>query len=211
MHKLFIYMALFLFAGVLTAQSQNTIKLTPPNKARGTTIMKAFDQRASQRQFKSEQISIADLSDLLWAANGINRATDGKRTSASAQNAQDVEIYIANPEGIYYYNYKNNQLNLVASGDYRKDVASKQETFAIAPIFVLLVSDISRFKSGTDEQRLNWGCIDVGIVSQNIMLFCASEGLATCPRAYMETQKLEQVMKLTKTQHLILNLPVSKK
>ena len=73
--------------------AQKQIKLNAPNKSRGTAVMKALSERHSVREFSTKELSLQDLSDLLWAANGINRS-DGKRTAPSAMNKQDVDIYV---------------------------------------------------------------------------------------------------------------------
>lgn len=72
-----------------------------------------------------------------------------------------------------------------------------------------MVSDISRFKIGEESEKLHWAAIDAGIVAQNIMLFCASEGFLARPRVFMEKEKIRQVLNLSKDQHPILNIPVS--
>ena len=113
--------------------------------------------------------------------------------------------------GIYLYDAKKHILESVVDGDYRKLVADKQENFAKAPVICLLVSDISRFRSGGDSLKIIWAAFDAGIVSQNISLFCASVGLATRPRASMDQQKLRKILKLKDSQRLMLNNPVSYK
>jgi SagB-type dehydrogenase family enzyme len=107
--------------------------------------------------------------------------------------------------GMYLYDAKKHQLDLVASGDHRTLVAGRQQNYATAPVFCILVSDISRFKSGTDSLKLQWAAMDAGIVSQNIALFCSGTGLATHPRVTMDVQKLKEVMKLKDSQYLLLN------
>ncbi|MDZ7372799.1 MAG: SagB/ThcOx family dehydrogenase [candidate division KSB1 bacterium] len=204
-------------AGVLvlltttSAQERKTIALNPPDTSRGQPLMKALAHRASVRDFDTTALSLRDLSDLLWAGNGINRPAEGKRTAPSAMNAQDVDIYVATKEGFYLYDPKNNLLHLVVQGDHRKLLAGRQEGVARAPVILLLVSDISRFRAGEEAQRLQWAAIDVGTVAQNVLLFCASEGMACVPRATMDTQRLKEVLGLSATQYPLLNIPVSYK
>jgi len=193
-----------LFAANAVAQNQ-TIVLKQPDLNRGLPVMKAFAQRSSQSQFDTISIKLQDLSDLLWAANGVNREDIGKRTAPSAMNAQDVDVYVATKAGIFLYDAKKHKLDLIASGDHRLLVAGRQQNYAIAPIFCLLVSDISRFKSGTDSVKLQLAAFDSGIVSQNIGIFCAGTNLATHPRTTMDQPKLREIMKLKSTQYLMLN------
>ena len=83
------------------AQSEETIVLNPPDTNRGLPVMKALSLRASEREFDTTSINLQDLSDLLWASNGVNRPEIGKRTAPSAQNAQDIDIYVFMKSGIY--------------------------------------------------------------------------------------------------------------
>jgi len=191
--------------------AQGTIVLNPPDLTRGLTVMKALSLRASERDFDTISLSLQDLSDLLWAANGINRPESGKRTAPSAINAQDIDVYVFIKSGVYLYNPNKHLLDFIISGDYRKLVAGRQENIAKAPVMCLLVSDISRFSRGEDSLKLVWASEDAGIVSQNISIFCASVGLATVPRATMDSQKLREILKLKESQHLMLNNPVAYK
>jgi nitroreductase len=191
------------------AHELKTISLNPPDTTRGLPVMKALKARASASEFDSVKLRDRDLSDLLWAANGINRPEIGKRTAPSALNAQDIDLYVCREDGIYLYDAKKHALDPVVPGDHRPLIADRQKFVVRAPVIFLLVSDISRFSFGNDSLKLVWAAEDAGIVSQNIAIFCASVGLKTRPRAIMDQVKLRQVLKLKDTQHLMLNNPVS--
>jgi len=103
------------------AQDLKAIKLLEPNKTRGLPVMEALSVKASVRDWSAKELSLQDLSDLLWAANGVNRA-DGKRTASSAMNAQDVDIYAFMKDGIYLYDAKAHVLTPVLSGDHRAEI-----------------------------------------------------------------------------------------
>jgi len=195
----------------LSAQETKTIVLNPPDLKRGLPVMQALSVRASAKEFDTAKINLQDLSDLLWASNGVNRPNLGMRTAPSAVNAQDIDVYVCIEPGLYLYDAKKHVLDLVIEGDYRKSIAGSQKNFAAAPLMCLLVSDISRFKFGEDSTKLIWAAADAGIVSQNISLFCASVGLATRPRAWMDQKELRELLKLKKSQYLMLNHPVSYK
>lgn len=203
-HICFIFLTVSLFA-----QGTTKIVLNPPDLKRGLPVMEALSLRASAAEFTGTKLNIQDLSDLLWAANGINRKENGKRTAPSAMNAQDIDVYLFTEEGVYLYDAVNHVLNPVASTDQRALVAGSQADFAKAAVFLVLVSDISRFKSGDDALKLSWAAFDAGIVSQNISIFCAGVGLKTRPRASMDQQKLREILQLKDSQHLMLNNPVS--
>ena len=198
---------LFLCAfSVLQAQNLQVIKLNAPDKARGAAVMKALNERQSIREYAAETLKPQDLSDLLWAANGINRP-DGRRTAPSTRNLQVVEIYVVFPEGVYHYDHKEHALTPVTTGDFRAAVAGPQDFVTTAPISLLLVADMNKFGNLNENSKL-MAAIDVGIVSQNISIACAGFGLATIPRGTMDQETLKTALKLTDMHLLLLNHPV---
>jgi SagB-type dehydrogenase family enzyme len=196
-----------LLSATLNAQNLKPIKLNAPNKDRGSSIMKALGNRHSEREFSKEKLSLQDLSDLLWAANGINR-DDGRRTAATARNDQDIDVYAIMEEGSYIYDAKAHELKPIAEGDHRPLIADAQASVKDAPVSLLIVSDLSRFANAGIEQQKQWGALDAGIVSQNIMLFASGCGFVTVPRAFMNKEELKKVLKLSETQIPMLNNPV---
>jgi SagB-type dehydrogenase family enzyme len=211
MRKFIICICFVAIGASLFAQGDKNIRLNQPDLSRGLPVMRALSLRASATDYDTTSIKLQDLSDLVWAANGINRADIGKRTAPSAMNSQDIDIYVVMKSGAYLYDAKTQVLVLVAEGDYRPLAAGRQADAAKAPVNCVLVSDISRFKSGEEASKLIWAAEDAGIVSQNISIFCAAVGFSTRPRATMDIQKLSEVLKLTPSQHPMLNHPVSYK
>ena len=155
---------------------------------------------------------LQDLSDLLWAANGINRPENGKKTAPSAMNSQDVDIYVSRADGTYFYNAITNDLVLVTTEDLRPLMDGNRPLGT--PVILLLVSDMSRYKNyspGNPDQNRHLfevGAIDAGIVSQNISLFCAANDLGTRPRASMNQEALRKALNLKESQVMWLNHPV---
>ena len=199
---------LCLFVSVATFAADKVIRLPKPNLNRNSEVMEAFANRHSTREYAAKALTLTDLSDLLWAANGINRPEEGKRTAPSAMNKQDVDVYVVLPEGTYLYDAKAHQLNLVAEGDHRGAVAGGQAFVKSAPVSLLLVSDLSRLGDAKNTHTQLMGAVDAGVVSQNISIFCSAAKLATVPRASMDTAKLKSVLKLTDTQLPLMNHPV---
>ena len=111
--------ALALLATMSIAYADETT-LPKPDLGRGDTIMQAFTKRHSTKSFSRRKPTMQDLSDLLYAANGINRPESGKRTAPSALNRQDIKIYVCLPEGAYLYNAKRHSLELVNKADLRQ-------------------------------------------------------------------------------------------
>ena len=197
-----------LVLSVAASAADKVIKLPKPNLNRAGTVMKALSERQSTREYASKALSLADLSDLLWAANGINRPESGKRTAPSALNKQDVDVYVVLPEGSYLYDAQSHQLTLVSEGDHRDAVAGGQTFVKTAPVSLVLVSDVSRFGDAQKIQNQLMGAMDAGIVSQNISIFCSAAKLATVPRASMDAAQLKKVLKLKDSQIPMMNHPV---
>lgn len=192
-----IVLTLFVFSTMLSVSAQDelkAIKLNEPNLKREGSVMQALKDRKSTREFAEKKLSVQDLSDLLWASNGINRE-DGKRTAPSAMNKQDIDVYVCMEEGSYLYNAKENLLAPVSKGDVRE---KNRNGGVIAPVMLVLVSKTSD----------NWAALDAGIVSQNISIFCAAAKLATVPRGGMSQEVLKKALKLQDPQTLQLNHPV---
>lgn len=192
--KRFITLAVVMAATVIgcTAQNRNamkTIKLNQPDLQRGESVMQALSKRQSTRVFADKMLSLQDLSDLLWAANGINRP-DGRRTAPSALNKQDIKTYVCTADGCYYYNHETHALEFLS----KEDIRPAKE----APVVLVLVADV--------ESR--WAGIDAGIVSQNISLFCSGSGLATYPRGMFDAAVMKSTLKLKEEQVPLLCHPV---
>lgn len=190
-----------------SAQELQVIKLNAPDKTRGAATMKALSDRHSDRVFDEKELSIKDLSDLIWAANGINRP-DGKRTAPSAMNRQEIDVYVIRKDGAYLYDVAAHSLMPVAAGDHRGAVAGGQDFVKSAPVSLVMVIDLEKLGDPKATQTSLMGAVDAGIVSQNINIFCAGIGLSTVPRASMDQNELRKVLKLRDTQLPIMNNPV---
>ena len=191
------------FAAVVGAQDLTPIKLPAPRTDGGKPLMQALKDRQSAREFGAEKLSPQVLSNLLWAAWGINRA-DGHRTAPSASNRQEVDIYVTLPEGAYLYDARTNALTPVAAGDLR--AATGTQPFpATAALNLVYVADMAKAgRSTTDpQQMLNIGA-DAGFIAENVYLFCASEGLASVVRAMVPKEALAKSLKLRDTQVIVL-------
>lgn len=190
------------------SQILEPIELDSVDLSQGLNVMEALKVRESATAFDTAMITSQELSSVIWAANGVNRPESGKRTAPSATNAQDIDIYVCMETGIYLYDHTEHILYPVIDGDHRRLVAGRQPWTAEAPVFLIMVSDISRFSHGNDSTKLIRAAMDAGIVAQNISLYCAAVGLETRIRAIMNKDKLREVMGLKPTQYLMLNNPV---
>ena len=165
--------------------------------------MEALKERKTSREFSSQELSVEVLSDLLWAACGINRPDSGGRTAPTARNMQEIDVYVAKAEGLYLYDPKANMLIPVLSGDIRAETGS-QPFVKDAPVNLIYVADLSKMKGMPDETIDFYAATDTGFISQNVYLFCASAGLATVVRGWVDKPALEKAMKLGPNKKVIL-------
>ncbi|MFA6742826.1 MAG: SagB/ThcOx family dehydrogenase [Candidatus Neomarinimicrobiota bacterium] len=199
--QLVIGLALMISFGV--AQEASAIKLLAPQLNSGKLLMQALKERQSMRNFSEKPLALPALSNLLWAANGINRPESGKRTAPTAMNRQEIDVYVVLPEGIYLYDPKEHVLKIIASGDFRK-LCGRQDFVAKAPVNLIYVADYAKMGSIEDETKKFYAATDAGFVAQNVYLFCASEGLACVVRGMVDRDALAKAMRLKPDHNIIL-------
>jgi SagB-type dehydrogenase family enzyme len=194
---------ILMLTGVSEGQTPEAIKLPAPSLERSAPLMKVLQERKSERAFADRQLSLQDLANVLWCANGINRPQNGNRTSPSARNAQDIGLYVVLKDGAYFYDPKQNQLVLVAAGDYRMNTGM-QPYVATAPVNIIYVSDTDKlgFVKEREEMVMTAG-IDAGHCSQNVYLYSASAGLSTVVRTSVDRKKMTEILKLG-PHHLVI-------
>lgn len=185
------------------AQEQKTIQLPEPSKTGGMPLKEALAKRVSSRAFSEKEIPLQVLSDLLWAAWGISRPENGRRTAPSANNRQDIEIYVSTARGVYLYDAPSHSLILHMEKDIR-DKTGRQEFAGKAPLNLIFVSDYSKLAANTDDVRLFYSGAHTGFISQNVYLFCTSEGLNTVIRALVDKEVLKLELGLPENKHVTL-------
>ena len=184
------------------AQDLKPIKLPSPQTEGGRPLMQVLKDRKSTREFGPGTLSPQILSNLLWAAFGINRP-DGHRTAPSAMNWQEVSIYVATPEGVYIYDAKTNALSPVLAGDFRAATGT-QSFVKDAAVNLVYVSDLSKTGHAAPSEAEMFTAADVGFIAQNVYLYCASEGLATVVRGSVDKPALVKILHLLPNQKIIL-------
>jgi SagB-type dehydrogenase family enzyme len=198
--KTFTFIFLSMFFAVVQAQTE--IKLPEPKKTGGMSLMEVLSKRSTSRSFDTVAISNQQLSNLLWAAFGINRP-DGKRTAPSARNFQETDIYVLLKSGAYVYDAKNNTLKQVLGEDIR-NLGGTQDFVKNAPVQIILIADLSKMGNGKNEDKLYTANIDAGYISENLYLFCISEGLATGARGSVDKNALTSKLQLKPDQNVII-------
>jgi nitroreductase len=191
------------------AEELKPIQLLKPQEGSGNPIIQLLWKRQSLRQFTPEPLPVEVLSNMLWAAFGINRP-NGRRTAPTANNKQEIDIYVAMAKGLYLYDAKANILNPILSDDIRGMTGIPAQPYVKeAAVNLIYVADYSKMKNyyfGTvrDEVKDLYTAAATGFISENVYLFCASEGLATVIRAEIDRPELASVMKLRPDQKIIL-------
>ncbi|MFA6448530.1 MAG: SagB/ThcOx family dehydrogenase [bacterium] len=196
-------MAAMIFSVCAAAQDLKPIKLPAPDMKGGMPLMEALKARSTSRDFSDKKLTQQQLSNLLWAAFGINRPELGKRTAPSAVNWQEIEIYVALQEGLFTYDAKNNELAPVLANDVRA-ATGIQAYAAQAPVSLVYVADFSKMGTATKEDRILYSAADTGFISQNVYLYCASEGLSTFVRGLVDKAALAKILNLRKEQKIVL-------
>jgi SagB-type dehydrogenase family enzyme len=183
------------------------LKLPPPNLNSGKSLMQSLQARKSSRDFSAKKLPVDVLSNLLWAACGINRPESGRRTAPSAVNWQEVDIYVAMADGLYLYNAKEHVLKPVVKQDIR-ELTGKQPFVKEAPVNLIYVADYSRMGGASAEEKISYSAADTAFIAQNVYLYCASEGLATVVRGSIDRDVLAKAMQLRDNQKIILSQTV---
>lgn len=160
------------------------IELPPPSMSGGMPLADALAARATHREFSPEALTPQELSDLLWAANGINRPAESKRTAPTAINRQEIDLYVCLADGAYLYDAAANALRRVSGEDLRgftgRMNAGAGNFALVAPVALVYVIDFQR-QGMQDRQMdaLRYAAVDCGFVGQNVYLHCAAHGLNT--------------------------------
>ena len=194
-----------ILAAAALAGSPPPLALPKPQTQGGKPLMEVLQQRQSGRDFSEQKLSPQVLSNLLWAAFGVNRP-DGRRTAPSASNRQEIDIYVVTGDGAYLYNAKAQRLDPVESGDLR--AATGGQAFVTqAALNLVYVADYARMSGAADEKAF-YSAADTGFIGQNVYLFCASEGLATVIRGGIDRAALAKTLGLRPEQKVVLSQTV---
>jgi nitroreductase len=194
-------------AFVSIAPAENPVALPKPQTEGGKPLMRALKERSTGREFSARELSPQVLSNLLWAADGINRPDSGKRTAPSANNHQEIDIYVATAKGLFLFDAKANQLQPVLAEDIRASTGS-QEFVKDAPVDLVYVADFARMGKSSEPDKIFYSAANTGFIAQNVYLFCASEGLSTVVRGGVDRAALAKVMKLRPEQRITLSQTV---
>jgi SagB-type dehydrogenase family enzyme len=165
--------------------------------------MQALKNRMSTKTFTDRAIPQDQISNLLWAAFGINRPESGKRTAATAVNCRDIEIYVVVEKAAYVYEAEDHRLIPVVNRDVRS-LAATQGYAKVAPINLVYVSDYSKMSDRFKDRKPIYAAFHAGSISQNVYLYCASAGLGAVVRDSVDRDGLKDALNLRDDQVIVM-------
>jgi hypothetical protein len=183
---------------VAPALATEAIALPPARSMGGRPLIEALKLRQSTREYADRALPPQVLSDLLWAAFGVNRPS-GDRTAPYWRHVMVIDVYAAMADGVWFYDPKRHALVPNSRDDIRAQTG-QQEFVGTAPLNLIYVAHGERMQDVSPEERRLYASVDAGFIGQNVYLFCASEGLGTVFRGAVNTAKLGQIMQLGKDQ-----------
>ncbi|MFZ5500314.1 MAG: nitroreductase family protein [Candidatus Micrarchaeota archaeon] len=198
-----VALLVLMLSGDLLAQESKPVPLPQPQMEGGKPLMQALKARKTTREFSDQKISTQVLSNLLWAAFGINRPDSGRRTAPSALNRQEIDIYVTAAEGLFLYNAKEHSLKQILATDIRA-LTGRQNTAKEAALNLVYVADLTKMGDAPEADKLPTAWADTGFIGQNAYLYCASEGLGVVIRANIDREALGKAMKLRPEQRITL-------
>ena len=176
------------------AEEAKTVALPPPRSTGGKPLIEALMLRRSTREYSDRPLPQQVMSDLLWAAFGVNRPS-GDRTAPYWRHIMVIDVYASMADGVWLYDPKRHALVPHSRGDIRVQTG-QQDFVGTAPLNLIYVAHGERMQDVAPEDRRLYASVDVGFIGQNVYLFCASEGLATVFRGAVDGPKLGQALKL---------------
>ncbi len=179
------------------------INLPPPEKMGGMPLMQALTARHSAREFDGRALPLQELSNLLWAANGVNRAGTGQRTAPTARDWREIDVLAITAEAAYRYDPPSHSLMQTVAGDLRP-LTGVQEFVATAPLNLVYVADLDRMSEADAERATFYSATDAGFIAQNVYLYCASAGLAAVVRGLIDRDALGAALGLGPHQRITL-------
>jgi SagB-type dehydrogenase family enzyme len=191
-----------------------TIKLPPPKLDGTVSVEKALAERRSVRAYKPEPLSLAEVSQVLWAAQGVTEPAKGLRTAPSARGTFVVEVYLVTgnitglPAGLYRYQPKGHELVKMAEGDKKTELFKSAGQAAInsAPVALVITGASDRSASNP-----SWMYLEAGHAAQNIYLQAVSLKLGTVSMAGFKPEEVKRALSLPEKEQPIYIMPVGRK
>ncbi len=181
-------------AGGARAATRSTVPLPAPRREGGLPLLSALYLRRSTRTYSSRSLPAQTLSELLWAAFGVNRPS-GDRTAPYWRHVMVIDVYAAMADGVWLYDPAAHELVPHLAADIRAQTGL-QDFVAGAPLNLIYVAHGERMAELAPDERRLYCSVDAAFIGQNVYLYCASEGLATVFRGAVDYAKLAKIMHL---------------
>ncbi len=200
-----VFFIVTVFMGCLcnSVIAQDTIPLLSPSTEGGMSLMGALQNRKSTRSFSEEKLTDQQFSDLLWAAFGINRPGEGKRTAPSSRNQQEIDIYVFTEGGVFIYSAVTHSIIKIMNEDLRK-YTGRQDYVEKAAVNLVYIADHLKSKDSDPVNRSKTSNINTGFIAQNVYLYCASQGLGCVVRGNIDKDLLANKLNLRENQEIIV-------
>ncbi len=203
MKNIVLYLVLM---ATLSLSAQDVNLPSPDFNQKSLSMIETLQTRRSVRNYADMDLTMQQISNVCWAACGRSR-DDEHITAPSALNRQEIRLFVFTKTAVYEYIAAENKLRFAVAGDHRQLVAGQQDFVMQAPVSLVMVIDFDKLGM-TGEKALMYGCVDAGNVSENINLYCQSVGLATVPRASMDTEGISKLLGFTSAQLPVMNNPI---
>ena len=204
---LIIIQIIFIISGLSFPQAQSAEPLPKPNIKDSNTFLSLLTQRRSHRNFSSRDISRQQLSEILWAAYGVADEVSGKRTVPSSYAGYEISVYVLNQNGLYLYLPESHSLKKIHGTDIRK-YAGLQSFVSKAPLTLIYAADFDKMSANsrnlTEDKKYFLAAANTGFIAQNVYLYCASAGLGTVVRDWINRDLLAEKMGISKTNQKII-------
>ena len=206
---------------ILPAQDGDSIKLPPPQTSGGKPLMEALKLRQSTRGGFGPSVNLTQqqLSNLLWAANGVNRERGNQRTAPTAAAWNNIDIYVTTSDGLFVYDAVAHALKVIKKEDVRATSGlegpsggmMRQDFAKTAPVSLIYVADMEKtggMKWEGEDVGATWSYANAAAIAQNVYLYCASEGLACILRAMIDPTAVAKSFNLRPGQRAILTTTI---
>lgn len=179
--------------GIISNAAAIEQKLPEPDKQGGMPLMQALNERQSIKAFADKEVDNQVLSEILWAAYGVNRS-GGLRTIPTAMNQKDLDMFVAKKDGIWQYNANDHELIMI-SHENILPIFATQDYMKDAPIVLI-------YTGGKDG---DYPAMHAGSAYQNVGLYAASKGMASVVRGYFDKDEVAKALKLPNSKKVIIS------
>lgn len=210
-----LFVLVFGLSSVVDAQQLKAMKKEislPAPKLKGKiSLEQAIAERRSKRRFSSQELTLEQIAQLLWSAQGITESRKGQRVAPSAGALYPMEIYLLSKDGLFHYLPQEHKLEQVLQNDLRRELAVAalgQSFIAAAPVAIIIAAVYERVTSRYGSRGKCYTDIEVGHIAQNIHLQAVALGLGSVPVGAFDDQALKQLLNLPDDEQPLYIIPV---